>query len=275
LVTAAPVDSQNGTGAPIVVKLGGRAIESLGPAALAREIAPWAGHIVLVHGGGAEVSDWCARLGITPRFADGLRITDDATLEVAVAVLAGLSNKRLVAGLRAQGIDAIGLAALDAGIAEVGVHPDPRLGAVGQIVAVHPDMLEKLIAAKLTPVLASIGEREGSLLNLNADDLAGALAAALGAPALVLLSDTPGVLLGGAVVPHLDAASLDAALEHRDVTGGMRPKLRAARAAIHAGTRRAVIGAWNGPGSLAALIAGTAPATVVAATLEPEAAPLS
>jgi acetylglutamate kinase len=275
-VTALKVHpSTNGSAAPIVVKLGGRAIESLGPAALAREIAPWAGRIVLVHGGGAEVSDWCARLGITPRFADGLRITDEATLDVAVAVLAGLTNKRLVAGLRAHGIDAIGLAALDAGIVEVVAHPDHLLGAVGQVTIVHTELLQSLITANLTPVLASIGAGEGRLLNLNADDLAGALAAALGAPTLVLLSDTPGVLLDGAMVPHLDLATLDAGLAHRDVTGGMRPKLRAARTALQAGTKQAVIGAWSGPGSLASLIAGTAPATVVSATLVPEAAPIS
>ncbi len=186
--------------APVVIKLGGRALEATAPAALAAELAPLSGRVLLVHGGGAEVSAWCRRAGLEPRFADGLRVTDAATLEIAVAVLAGLANKRLVAGLAANGAPAIGVSAADGGIAQVVLHEDARLGRVGRILKLNAEPLRALLAAGFMPVLASIGADGETLLNLNADDLAGAVAAALGSPALVLLSDTPGVAIDGAFV---------------------------------------------------------------------------
>src|SRR5207245_9215619 len=102
--------------APLVLKLGGRALEAPDAAGeLAAEVAALRVPVVIVHGGGVEVSAWCMRLGLAPRFVEGLRVTDDATLEVVAAVLAGLANKRLVAALRAAGVDAVGLAALAGG----------------------------------------------------------------------------------------------------------------------------------------------------------------
>jgi acetylglutamate kinase len=249
--------------APIVVKLGGRALEATSPAALAAELAPFAGRVVLVHGGGAEVSTWCRRAGLEPAFADGKRVTDDATLEIAVAVLAGLANKRLVAGLSAHGVSAIGVSAVDAGIAKVVHHEDARLGRVGSIVGVDAKPLQALLASGLMPVLASIGADGETLLNLNADDLAGAVAAALGSPVLVLLSDTPGVSIDGTFASRIAAHELDAVMAREDVTGGMLPKLAAARTALAGGVQRVTIGTWNGPGSLGSLVDGTAPATVI------------
>jgi acetylglutamate kinase len=251
----------------VVVKLGGRALEAPGaPRELAAGVASLSGVPVLVHGGGAEVSAWSARLGVPAAFVGGLRVTDAATLEVATAVLAGLANKRLVAALRATGVDAVGLSALDGGIAEVVPHPDAaRLGEVGAIASVRTNLLATLIESGRVPVLASIGARAGRLLNLNADDLASAIAAALGAPVVLMLSDTPGVVLGGDVARRLDVASLDAALEGGEVTGGMVAKLRAARAAVTGGAGRAVIAAWQGPGTLAALLAGEAIGTTIEA----------
>jgi acetylglutamate kinase len=195
---------------------------------------------------------------------DGLRATDGPTLEVAVAVLAGLANKRLVALLRADGVDALGLSALDGGIAEAELHPDAdHLGAVGRVRAVRVDLIEESLARGRTPVLASIGACDGALLNLNADDLAAALAGALRADLLVLLSDVPGLVLEGGLVGQLGLDELDAALAGPQVTGGMRPKLRAARAALAQGTRRVHIAAWQGPGTLAAVLAGTAAGTTI------------
>jgi len=251
---------------PVVVKLGGRALESPGAGAqLAADLAALRGRAVLVNGGGAELSGWCRRLGLEPSFVDGLRATDAPTLEVAVAVLAGLANKRLVAMLRAGGVDAVGLSALDGGIADAAPHPDAgRLGAVGQVGTVRVRLLEESLAQGRTPVLASIGACDGALLNLNADDLAAALAGALRAAALVLLSDVPGLALDGALVERLDLDELDAALAGSGVTGGMRPKLRAARAALVQGTCRAHIAAWQGPGTLAALLAGSGAGTTIA-----------
>jgi len=266
--SGAPEGARATPAMPVVVKVGGRSLEAPGASReLATAVATLSGGAILVHGGGADVTDWCARLAIAPRFHDGLRVTDDATLDVAAAVLAGLANKRLVAALRAGGADAVGLAAVD-GIADVTPSADPALGAVGEIGVVHTTLLDTLLAQGRTPVLASIGACDGALLNLNADTLAGAVAGAVHARALVLLSDVPGLTLDGALVSHLDAAQLPAVLAHADVQGGMRPKLRAAAAAIEAGAARAMIAAWDGPGTLGRLLAGDLPCTTIAPSPE-------
>jgi acetylglutamate kinase len=243
-------------GGTVVIKIGGRSLEAPGaPEGLAAEVASLSGEALLVHGGGRDVSAWCEKLSLTPRFVGGLRVTDPETLEVAVAVLAGLANKKLVALLREAGVDAIGLAALDAGIAEVGPHPDAKvLGAVGQILSVDPDFLRALIADGRTPVLSSVGAFRGALLNLNADDVAAAVAAALGADTLVLLSDAPGVVLDGRPVESLAASELDAVVARSDVRDGMIAKLNAARVALAGGVGRVRIASWMGSGTLDALL---------------------
>ena len=244
-------------GRPVVLKLGGRALEAPGAAAeLADELLETGARAVLVHGGGAEVSAWSARLGLEPQFLGGLRVTDQATLEVATAVLAGLSNKRLVAALRARGVDAIGLAALDGGIARVAPHAEAAgLGEVGEVRGIETAWLAALLDAGRVPVLASIGADGERLLNLNADDLAAALAGALGG-SLLLLTDVDGVSVGGRVAVRLDAAAIERALAIGDVTGGMAPKLRAALRALLAGAREAVITRWAGRGTLGGLLSG-------------------
>jgi acetylglutamate kinase len=253
--------------APVVIKIGGRSLEAPGaPEELAAEVASLSGEALLVHGGGRDVSDWCKRLGITPQFVDGLRVTDPKTLEVAVAVLGGLANKRLVALLRAAGVDAVGLSAVDGGVVEVEPHPDAAtLGAVGQVRAVEPALLETLLLQGRTPVLSSIGALEGRLLNLNADELAASLAGALRAHTLILLSDTPGLRLDGVVVPTLAASELEETLRRRDVSDGMVAKLHAAGKAIAQGVAQVRIAAWSGPGTLKSLIAGTGIGTTLIA----------
>src|SRR5262249_2814406 len=162
----------------------------------------------------------------TPQFVGGRRVTDDATLEVAAAVLAGLANKRWVAALRQAGLDAIGLAALDGGVVECVPHPEvAALGHVGAGRAVAPALLEAVLAQGRLPVVASIGASAGRLLNLNADDVAAALAAGLSARALILLSDVPGVIRNGAVTARLDREALTTVLASGEASGGMRPKL--------------------------------------------------
>lgn len=254
--------------APIVVKLGGKSLEAPGATAeFAAALAALARPAVLVHGGGAEVTQWCLQLGLESRFADGLRVTDARTLEVVTAVLAGLANKRLVAALRARGVDAVGLAALDGGVLRVVPHARAAvLGAVGEVAGADPALLRTLLAQGRTPVLASVGAHGEELLNVNADDAASAVAAALGAAELVLLSDAPGLRLGGAVVPQLAAGEIDAALARPEVEGGMRPKLRAAAAALAAGVARAHIASWSGPATLASLLSGTGTGTALVAT---------
>ncbi|HEY6867662.1 MAG TPA: acetylglutamate kinase [Candidatus Eisenbacteria bacterium] len=253
--------------APRVVKIGGRALEHPGAAReLAAGIARMPGPLVLVHGGGAEVSAWCDRLGLEPRFLDGLRVTDAPTLEVAAAVLAGLANKRLVAVLRAAGVDAVGLSALDGGIAEASLHPDAeRLGEVGRIETISPALIETLLHQGRVPVLASVAALGGRLLNVNADDLAAAIAGALRAQVLVLLSDTPGLRVAGELIERLSIPALEAALAHPEVRDGMVPKLAAARAALQAGVARVHIAAWAGPETLDELDSPSPPGTTIEA----------
>jgi acetylglutamate kinase len=260
--------------ASIVIKLGGRALEAPGAlaacaAALGDAAAAGAATLV-VHGGGAEVTAWCERAGVAPRFADGLRVTDAATLEIAAAVLAGLANKRLVAAIRALGVDAVGVSVLDGGIVRARRHANAAaLGEVGEVAAVDVSLLRTLLAAGRVPVIASLGDDgHGALLNLNADDVAAAIAGALPAGDLVLLSDTPGLVLDGQVVRSLAADALDETLARPDVTGGMRPKLRAAGVALAGGVERVHIAAWQGPGTLTAILDGTAVATTLHATHE-------
>ena len=247
----------NPTPAPVVIKLGGRALEA-GPAVaeLAADLARLAAPAVVVHGGGFEVSQWCERLGIAPRRVDGLRVTDAGTLEVVVAVLAGLANKRLVAALRHHGLDAVGLAALDGGLITCGPHPLPSLGRVGEPRAAHLGLVRELWTAGRLPVIASIGALAGELINLNADDVAVTLAAAAGAQDLIMLSDAPGLILDGVRVARLGAGDLAEALDHADVKDGMRAKLRAIAQACAAGVVRVHLGAWEGPGTLRRAFSG-------------------
>ena len=252
---------------PVVVKLGGRALESdAALSELAADLARLPGPAIVVHGGGAEISSWCERLGITPHQVDGLRVTDHATLEVVVAVLAGLANKRLVAGLRHNGLDAVGLAGVDGGLIECAPHPRAGLGQVGVPRAAHLGLVHGLCEAGRVPIIASIGALNGRLVNLNADDVAVTIAAAAGARDLVMLSDAPGVLLEGRRVAHLDAERLAGALAHADVSGGMRAKLLAISRALEGGVMRVHLGAWSGPGTLLRAFSDDWDGTRIAAT---------
>jgi acetylglutamate kinase len=256
--------------ATLVVKAGGRAFEATGAltefASALRATAVGRATLVL-HGGGAEVSTWSARFGVEPAFADGLRVTDPVTLEVAAAVLAGLANKRIVAALRAQGLDAVGLAGLDGGTVRARMHTNAAvLGAVGEVASIDTSLLLTLLASGRVPVLASLGDDgAGALLNLNADDVAAAIATALPARDLMLLSDTPGLKIGGAVVRTVAEHEIAALLEHPEVQGGMRPKLRAALASLQGGVGRVHICAWQGPLTLQSVLDGTGVATTFVA----------
>ena len=246
---------------PLVVKLGGQALESAEAArALAQEIASLAAErsVLVVHGGGQDVSDWSRRLGLTPQFHEGLRVTDEASLQVATAVLAGLRNKELVALLREAGVDAIGLSACDGELAVLEPHPESAtLGRVGRVVGIRAELLRGFLEIGLVPVLASVGAQGGHLWNVNADELAGAVARAMQATNLIFLSDTPGVVIAGEVVREIDPEEVPALLAHPDVGGGMIPKLRAAADAVCQSGDMGCITRWAGEGSLRRAMAGS------------------
>lgn len=220
------------TGRPVTIKIGGVAGQHAASLRwLARAAPPTT---VVVHGGGSEVADWSRRLGREPRTHDGLRVTDPETLDVVVAVLGGLINTRLVAALVAGGRSAVGLTGADGGLLRLRRH-DPVFGEVGEVEGVGLSVLDALIGERLLPVVASVGmDPAGGLLNVNADEVAGAIAAARGG-LLLLCTDVPGVQRDGQVLSRLEASAAEAMLEDGSASAGMRPKLRAALVAARAG----------------------------------------
>lgn len=226
------------SGSTLTIKLGGSA--GTHAAALAALVARAEPGWVVVHGGGGEVGDWSRRLGITTSTVDGLRVTDPETLEIAVAVLRGLVNARLVATFVAAGISAIGMSGADGDL--LGAERfDPRLGEVGRISRVNGSLLAALVAEGHLPIVAPIARGDQTeLLNVNADEVAGAIAAERGGR-LVLLTDVPGVLRGQSTVPTLTVDEAEGMLADEAASGGMRPKLRAAITAARAGCAVAIV----------------------------------
>lgn len=186
---------------------------------------------VVVHGGGALISEWLSRHNVPTRFERGLRVTDEQTLEVVVAVLAGLVNKQLVAALQTRGARASGLSGADGGMLRCRI-ADDKLGFVGDIVEVDASAVENLLAAGVIPVIAPIGVQweggGGQLLNVNADAAAGAIAAALKARWLVFLTDVAGVRAdSGSTLPRLAPEDAERLIDSGVIEGGMIPKVEA------------------------------------------------
>ena len=187
------------------------------------------GPTVVVHGGGREVSALQDRLGLTPEWRDGLRVTDPATLEVVSMVLTGLVNKRLVAALISAGARAAGVSGEDDGLIRAEPVRGGELGRTGAPVSVRPHLLRLLLGAGITPVVSPLSRgSDGSPLNVNADDAAVALAVALGARRLLFVSNVAGVELEGTIAAELSPVTVEEAISAGAVTGGMTPKLRAA-----------------------------------------------
>jgi acetylglutamate kinase len=248
------------SGRAVTIKIGGVAGqhgESL--AWLARHAPP---ETVIVHGGGNEVAEWSRRMGIEPRTHDGLRVTDPETLDVVVAVLAGLVNTRLVAAFEALGRPAVGLTGADGALLQLR-RRDPELGEVGEVVGADASLLDSVIASGRLPVVASVGFHDGALLNVNADEVAGAVAAARGG-LLLLCTDVPGVQRDGQVVDRLDAAAAEGMLEDGSASAGMRPKLRAALAAAAAGCEVRIVDGRS-PSDLERALQGASAGTMVTA----------
>ena len=234
---------------PAVIKLGGELLEE--PARLrrlARALADVADRepLVVVHGGGREVDAEMARLGIPKRAVDGLRITDGATLDAVAGVLAGRINTRLVAALGAAGASAVGLTGADGGLAPVRRERRYRaadgsevdLGFVGRPVGTNPPaLLLDLLAAGHVPVVASLSAGAGGqIFNVNADTLAGFLAARLGAGRLIVAGGTAGVLdAEDRTIPTVDDRGIDALIDGGQASAGMVAKLLACRAALKGG----------------------------------------
>jgi acetylglutamate kinase len=197
--------------------------------------------LVLVHGGGKAIARLQEQLRLEPRFVDGLRVTDDASLDVAEMVLSGLVNKRLVARLVSAGIPALGLSGVDCGIIRVVKmnHKDHDLGWVGDIESTNTQILNQLLKSKIMPILSpiSLGLQDGQTYNVNADHAAAAIACALEAYELTFITNVPGVLAEreGECIPILSSEQVDSLIASQTIHGGMVPKVRSALAALDKG----------------------------------------
>jgi acetylglutamate kinase len=190
--------------------------------------------VVVVHGGGAEITRWLSRLNLESRFVDGLRVTGEEEVRVVTAVLSGLVNKTLVLQLNERGGRAVGVSGADGDLARAHV-TNPALGRVGEIDAVDPSLVRVLLDAGFIPVVSPVCwgviDAGAALLNVNADDAAAEVAAAIEASSLIYLTDVPGILdADGRVLPRVAARDVAPLITSGIIRGGMIPK-------AHAGVR--------------------------------------
>jgi acetylglutamate kinase len=250
---------QRYAGRTFVVKYGGHA---MGDPELARSFAEDVVLLkavginpVVVHGGGPQIGAMLKKLGLESHFIDGLRVTDKATAEIAEMVLSGAINKELVGWIAAAGGKALGVSGKDAGLVtakkleRTSTDPDSHiereidLGFVGEPAAIDATILDTACAAGMIPVIAPIGAgAEGETYNINADTMAGAIAAEIGAARLFLLTDVPGVLgKDGTLLTDLTPARIEELKQEGTIRGGMIPKLETCIHAVEAGCEAAVV----------------------------------
>jgi len=236
-------------GTTVVVKLGGNAMDDPSLAGQFAEdivllhavgIRP-----VVVHGGGPQISALMERLGMVPEFREGLRVTDAESLDVARMVLVGKVGRDIVSAINVHGPLAVGLSGEDAGLIHASAR-DPDLGFVGDVKAVRPAILERLLAEELIPVVSTIGsDAHGQAYNINADTVAGALAEAIGAEKVVYLTDVEGLLAEvddpASLIRHTTAGELRRLVEDGTLTGGMIPKIAGCVHAVEHGVASAHI----------------------------------
>jgi acetylglutamate kinase len=223
----------------IVVKIGGATLGNHDTTIQDIVGLQWQGKLlVVVHGGGKIITDWLAKRGIPTRFINGERVTDKPTLEVVVAVLAGLVNKEIVADINALGGMAIGISGVDGAFIQGRIKAE-ELGYVGEVAKVTPTPLKALLKSGYIPVVAPLGVYGGKkakalrVLNINADIVAGEIAAVIGAERLIFLTDVVGVCdRSGNLLPRLSPDEAEALVASGVASGGMIPKVRACLKAL-------------------------------------------
>ena len=245
----------------VLVKLGGTLLDAAPSRdSLAGQLAASRSRgveLVVVHGGGKQMTRYLAERGIESRFVGGLRVTTPETLDAVLKIFAGSVNHELVASLNRAGALAVGLSGIDALLAEA-EEMDPALGAVGRVTRSNPALLHLLVGNGFVPVVACVaGDRQGRVYNVNADQMAVACAAAFGAERLVFLTDVEGVLDGERRIRRVLTAA-----ESRDLiasgvaTGGMQAKLNAALDGLAGGVARVRIAPGAAPDVLARVLGG-------------------
>ncbi len=238
-------------GRTVVIKYGGAAMkDSSLKAKVVRDIVFMASvgiRPVVVHGGGPEINTWLTKLNIEPQFKDGLRVTDSGTMDVVEMVLVGRVNKEIVALINQAGGAAVGLCGKDGDM--ITARPssaDAGIGFVGDVSSVRPDLVASLVAANYIPVISSVAaDNTGQAYNINADTVAGELAAALGAEKLILLTDTPGIMRDfhdpSTLIDKLDIHQARELIATGVVAGGMIPKVTCCVRSLAQGVRAATI----------------------------------
>lgn len=250
---------QKFTGRTIVIKYGGAAMKDPSlRASVIRDIVFLACvgiRIVMVHGGGPEINQWLDKMGLEPLFRNGLRVTDAPTMDIVQMVLCGRVNKDLVSLINQAGGEAVGLCGNDANLITARPSEESELGFVGEVNLVKPAVLESLVANGYIPVVSSVAADEtGQAYNINADTVAGEVAAALGAEKLILLTDTRGVLRdpkdGNSLITRVDIPGARQLIETGVVSGGMIPKVLCCIRSLAQGVRAAHIIDGREPHSL-------------------------
>ena len=249
VLTAALPYIRKYNGKVVVIKYGGNAMinEQLKQQVMEDIVLLWliGVKVVLVHGGGPEINELMDRLGKKPEFVDGLRVTDQETMDIVQMVLAGKVNKTLVNLLEMKGGRAVGLSGMDGRLLQCTVR-DPRLGFVGEIQKVHIQPVTDLLNNGYIPVVSTVGcDKSGNAYNINGDTAAAFIAGALNAERLIMMTDIAGVLRDrndpSTLIPEITLAELPALYASGVITGGMIPKVECCARAIQEGVRNVII----------------------------------
>ena len=236
-------------GKTVVIKYGGNAMvnETLKLQVMEDIVLLWliGVKVVLIHGGGPEISEMMQRLGKQPEFIDGLRVTDKETVDIVQMVLAGKVNKTLVNLLENRGGRAVGLSGIDGHLIEARVK-DKRLGYVGEITAINIGPVRDLLERGYIPVISTIAcDREGNTYNINGDTAAAQIAGALGAERLIMMTDIAGILRDrsdvNTLIPEITVSEADNLRREGVISGGMIPKVECCIEAIKQGVRHVII----------------------------------
>ena len=237
---------QSFSGRKIVIKYGGSVMEKdILKKAVFRDIALLASvgvRPIIVHGGGPEINNWLIKLKIKPKFESGLRVTDEKTMEIVEMVLMGRVNKQIVRGINETGATSIGLSGLDGNLIQARKLKSSTHGFVGDISKINSSILDPLIDKGYIPVISSIGSsNNGISLNINADYVAGEIAAAINAEKLILLTDTPGILKDlnnpKSLIRNLNLKQAREYIEENIISDGMKPKTECCIRAISQGVK--------------------------------------
>lgn len=246
----------------LLIKLGGTLLDdSRRQADIARQLSQTrhSHDLVVVHGGGKQVTQFLQERGIASRFVDGLRASDDAVIDAVTKVIGGAVNKRLVSALIAAGARAVGISGVD-GLLTKAEQLKPELGLVGRPVFTDDRLLNVLLKGGYVPVVACVaGDQNGNIYNVNADQMAVSCALGWRADRLLFLTDVDGVKdASGAILPRLDEAGIDTLIRSGVAHGGMQAKLEAARHALQSGISEIIIASGQQHDICTRLLAGEA-----------------